>query len=116
MKPVEITVTCGTRAEARQIMEALVEDRLAACAQTWPILSCFRWGGEVETDFEHAVLVKSVDTNFEAICEVIRRLHSYELPSIVMIPLEGTGPGYLEWLLDATGGPDRAGRDGAAQP
>jgi len=108
MKPVEIMLTCGSLAEASRIMEAVVEDRLAACGQTWPARSCYRWGDEVVTDLEHVLLIKSVDVNFEAICKVIRRLHSYELPSTVMIALEGTGPGYLEWLLDATGGTDGA--------
>ena len=103
MNPVEITVTCGTVEEASQIMHAVVEQRLAACGQTWPIRSCYRWAGKVVTDEEHILLMKSVDMHFSAVCKVIRLLHSYELPSIVMIPLTGYGPGYLEWLLEATG-------------
>ena len=84
-------------------MTAVVERRLAACGQTWPIRSCYRWAGKVVDDEEHVLLLKSVDAHFGAVCGVIRSLHSYDLPSIVMIPLEGYGPGYLEWLLEATG-------------
>lgn len=47
--------------------------------------------------------MKSVEERFGGICEMIRDLHSYELPSIVMIPLEGCGPGYREWLLASMG-------------
>ena len=83
-------------------MKAAVEGRLAACGQTWPIRSCYRWAGRVVNDEEHVLLLKSVDVHFGAVCDVIRSLHSYDLPSIVMIPLEGYGPGYLEWLLEAT--------------
>ena len=103
MKPVEITVTCGSAEEAGRIMHAVVEQRLAACGQTWPIRSCYRWQGGVVTDEEHVLLMKSVDVHFGAICEVIALLHGYELPSVVMIPLTGHGPGYLDWLLEATG-------------
>ena len=83
-------------------MKAAVERRLAACGQTWPIRSCYRWEGRVVSDEEHVLLLKSVDVHFGAVCDVIRSLHSYDLPSIVMIPLEGYGPGYLEWLSEAT--------------
>ena len=102
MKPVEITVTCAGEDEAVRIMRHAVEHRLAACGQTWPIRSCYRWEGTVVSDQEYVLLLKSVDSRFEALCEAIRSLHSYELPSIVMIPLEGTGKGYLEWMLDST--------------
>jgi len=116
MRPVEITVSCGSTEEAHRIMRAVVERRLAACGQTWPMNSCYRWAGKVVSDEEHVLLLKSVDVHFDEVCEVIRSLHSYDLPSIVMIPLEGFGPGYLEWLLEATGCelPERtpAGRTG----
>lgn len=116
MGPVEITVTCGSAGEAQRIMEAMVERRLAACGQTWPIRSCYRWAGRVVSDEEHVLLLKSVDVHFGAVCDVIRSLHSYDLPSIVMIPLDGYGPGYLEWLSEATDcqapEPTPAGRTG----
>ena len=83
-------------------MKAIVDLRLAACGQTWPIRSCYRWAGTVVTDEEHVLLLKSVDAHFGAVCDLIRSMHSYDLPSIVMIPLEGHGPGYVEWLLEAT--------------
>lgn len=102
VKPVEVTVTCGSADEAHRIMKAMVERRLAACGQTWPIRSCYRWAGKVVTDEEHVLLLKSVDSHFAAVCDLIRSMHTYDLPSIVMIPLEGHGPGYLEWLLEAT--------------
>lgn len=114
MKPVEITVTCAGEDEAVRIMHHAVEHRLAACGQTWPIRSCYRWEGEVVFDREYVLLLKSVDSRFEALCDAIFSLHSYELPSIVMIPLEGTGTGYLEWLLEsvAPGPPGERGGEG----
>ena len=76
MRPVEITVTCGSADEAQRIMRAMVERRLAACGQTWPIRSCYRWAGRVVSDEEHVLLLKSVDVHFDAVCDVIRSLHS----------------------------------------
>ena len=73
-------------------MRVAVERRLAACGQTWPIRSCYRWKGNVVNDEEHVLLLKSVDVHFGAACDVIRSLHSYDLPSIVMIRWQATAP------------------------
>lgn len=103
MAAVEVTVTCASAPEAASIGQALVERRLAACAQAWPIRSCYRWEGEVVTDDEHLLLLKTVDAHFDAICAVVADLHSYALPAIAMLPLAATGPGYDAWLTDAVG-------------
>jgi uncharacterized protein involved in tolerance to divalent cations len=102
MKPVEITVTCASAQEADTIARAVVADRLAACAQTWPIRSTYRWHGEIATDSEHLLVMKSVEHHFTAVCHIIRSLHSYDLPAIAMAPLLDTGPGVREWLVEAT--------------
>lgn len=102
MNPVEITVTCSSVEEAQTIAAKVVERRLAACGQSWPISSCYWWNAEVVQDTEHLVLFKTVDTHFDAICDTVRELHSYDLPAIVMIPLANVGPGYLDWLIAST--------------
>ena len=70
--------------------------------------SCYRWNGKVVQDHEHVLLMKTVDIHFQALCNLIRSIHHYELPSIVMIPLKDYGPGYMDWLLEATGVSDQS--------
>jgi periplasmic divalent cation tolerance protein len=100
--PIEVTVTSASADEAQDIVRAVVEARLAACGQTWPITSCYRWQGEIADDDEHLVVLKTLSVHFDAICEVIRAHHSYELPAIAAIPVSHAGPGYVEWVTDAT--------------
>jgi periplasmic divalent cation tolerance protein len=100
--PVEVTVSCSTAIEASSIGRRVVEARLAACAQTWPITSCYRWEGEVVVDSEWLLLLKTTSDQFDAICTLVRELHSYELPAIVMLPIGAVGPGYAAWLTEAT--------------
>lgn len=107
MDPVEVTVTCPTPESAGALMRVAVEARLAACAQTWPITSCYRWEGEVVEDPEHLVLFKTTAEHFDALAALIVEHHEYDLPAIVALPLDATGPGYTEWLtasLDPTEG------------
>lgn len=101
--PVEISVSCGSRDEADAVMRSVVEQRLAACAQTWPITSCYRWEGDVEIDDEHLVVIKSSADRFDEVGTAIGAAHSYDLPAITMVPLLDTGPGYLDWLSAAIG-------------
>lgn len=100
--PVEVTVTCADEGEARAIARALVEARLVACAQWWPITSCYRWEEAVVEDAEHLVLCKATADRFDEVVELVRSLHSYDLPAIAMWRLDGVGPGYRQWLRGAT--------------
>ena len=102
MKLVHLTVSCATAAEAEQIMQEALNARLAACGQTWPIKSCYRWKDEVVHAAEHILLLKTIDSHFDAICKLIRSLHSYDLPSIMTVPVEECEPEYLDWILDST--------------
>lgn len=100
---VDVTVTCGSAEEAREIARAVVEAGLAACAKSWLVASTYRWKGAVETDDEHLVVFTTVPSRFEQLCECIRALHSYELPAITMVPVGALGPGVAEWIVESTG-------------
>lgn len=111
MEQVVVLVTCGSEKEAQQLAQALVGNRLAACANVLasPVKSTYRWKGKVEVASEVLMLVKTVRRRFTALEREIRRLHSYETPEIVALPiLEGSRP-YLDWLRGslATGRPRR---------
>ena len=105
MEPIQLTVSCATAAEAEDIMNQAVQSGLAASGQTWPIQSCYRWKGEVIIANEHVLLLKTLDIHFDAISMVIRSTHSYEVPSIMAIPISKCGPDYLDWLLGSTSVP-----------
>jgi len=96
---VVIFITCATRGEARRIAKALVAKRLAACANIVPgIESLFRWKGRIDRATEVLVIVKTRAGHFKRVEEEVKRLHSYEVPEIVMIPItEGSAP-YLDWI------------------
>ncbi len=70
-------------------MRAVVEARLAACANVLgaPVQSIYRWKGKVETAKEVLVLVKSTRKRFSALEREIRRLHSYDTPEIIALPI-----------------------------
>jgi periplasmic divalent cation tolerance protein len=97
--------TCPDETSARQIAEALVAERLAACVNRLPgIASTYRWQGEVTTDSEHLLLIKTTADRFEALRTRLLALHPYDLPELVAVPVEQAHAPYLAWVREATGG------------
>ena len=95
---IAVTTTTGSRAEAQKIGRALVEQKLAACAQIEKVESFYAWDGAVQHEEEFRLLCKTVAARYEAVEAAIRRLHTYELPAIHAIPLERVYAPYGEWL------------------
>jgi len=100
---IQIVTTTASADEARRIGAALVEERLAACVQiVGPIESIYRWQGKVETATEWQCWIKTRSQHYDAVEAVIRRLHSYEVPEILAVPIIAGSEAYLKWLSQET--------------
>ena len=84
---------------ARAAARALVEERLAACANLVPgVESIYRWQGAVETSAEVMVVFKTTIGRYPMLENRIRELHSYEVPEIVALRVADGLPAYLRWV------------------
>jgi periplasmic divalent cation tolerance protein len=97
----EVHVSCAGEEEASRIGRALVERRLAACAQWWPIRSVYRWRDAVESDTEQLLVVKTVEARVEAVSAAVTEMHSYDLPAITWTVGDATAT-TGEWVRDCT--------------
>jgi periplasmic divalent cation tolerance protein len=96
---VQVLTTAGSEEEAERICDALVEDRLAACVQVaGPVSSIYRWQGKVEREREWQCLAKTEARLYEEVEAAIRRVHSYDEPEILAIPVLAGSSGYLDWI------------------
>ena len=92
-----ITATYPDKESAKRTAKLLVEQRLAACVQIFPIESVYLWQGEICDECEVMLLVKSRVALFDKIVAVIRENHSYEVPEIAQVPITDGLPEYLKW-------------------
>ena len=99
---VMIYITCKDEDEAVEISRALLDKRLVACANMFPVRSLYRWEGKMEDEGEVAVLYKSRAELAGRVTEEIRALHSYDVPCIEVVKVEGGNPDYLKWVGDET--------------
>ncbi|GAB4259764.1 MULTISPECIES: divalent-cation tolerance protein CutA [Deferrisoma] len=98
-----IYVTVPSREEGLRIGRALVEERLAACANVLPgLTSVYWWEGEVQEDPEAALVLKSRADLVERLTERVRELHPYSCPCVVALPIAAGNPAFLDWIRAET--------------
>ncbi|PSN13782.1 divalent-cation tolerance protein CutA [filamentous cyanobacterium CCT1] len=93
-----VLVTAGSEAEADRLARHLVDSRLAACVSVFPVRSLYRWQGEVQSEAEWQLIVKTDLSQFEALSTAIAEHHSYEVPEVIALPIVAGLPAYLSWL------------------
>ena len=99
-----VYTTAGSVEEAERIGRALVSERLAACANILPSMrSIYWWEGKMEEAAEAVLVLKTVRPNLEALTARVKALHSYEVPCIVALPIEGGNVDYLAWIAQESG-------------
>ena len=97
-------ITTAKVEEARKIGSALVEARLAACANILSGMeSIYWWRGEIVQDRETVLIVKTRAELVDKVIERVKEMHSYACPCIVALPILDGNPAYLSWLEAETG-------------
>jgi len=94
-----VFITVPNQEVAEKIALALVQERLAACANLIPgITSIYHWAGKLEKSSEWLMIVKTRVENFEDLRKRVVELHPYEVPEIVCFPIELGFNKYLQWI------------------
>lgn len=91
--------------EASSAARAVVEQGLAACVQIQaPCTSIYEWSGSIEENQEYPVHFKTSFIKKQALKEFIKKHHSYEVPEIIAIDLDGADQEYADWVMKQTSG------------
>lgn len=94
-----VLTTCASAEEAEKIARTLVSKKLAACVNMLPaVRSIYRWKGAVEDAQEIQLVIKSSRGLFDEVRAEIEKLHSYEMPEVIAIPIVDGSEAYLDWL------------------
>ena len=105
MDYIQVMTTVERQEDAERIARTLVENRLAACVQVLgPIASTYHWQGSIESSQEWLCLAKSRASLYARIEEAIRKVHPYEVPEIVAVPIVAGAKSYLQWIDEETAG------------
>jgi periplasmic divalent cation tolerance protein len=94
-----VLVTTATKSEAEKISEALLKEKLIACANIInPVTSFFNWQGKMDKCEECLVVMKSRRDLFAELEKRVKGLHSYDVPEVLALPIIDGSGAYLAWL------------------
>ena len=103
----EVVVTGPDAEWLAAFTRTLVEERLAACGHTLAgIRSIYRWNGAVQDEPEARVALHTRRSLVPEIVERTGRLHPYDVPCVIAMPLVGGNPAYLRWVAQETRAPE----------
>ena len=88
---------------AQLVARTLIESRLAACVNLLPaVQSIYRWQGKIEEATEITLLIKTTSQHYDSLQQVIVKLHPYDVPEIIAIPIVAGYAPYLQWIATET--------------
>ena len=97
-----VVTTVGTEEEANQLAEELVVRRHSSCVNIVPVhRSVYRWQGKVCDDREYLLVIKTLESEYEAVEGTVRELHSYELPEILAFRVSRGEARFLDWIAQS---------------
>ena len=98
-----VYTTLGSEAEARALAKAVIEKRLAACAQINAIESFYHWEGAVQNDPEWRILFKTTANAYGELETFLKANHPYDEPAIYALEVKKGAEGYLDWISEEVG-------------
>jgi periplasmic divalent cation tolerance protein len=95
-----IYITHSSEAEAQRVSQHLLERKLIACTNIFPITSAYWWQGMIQNECEWVSIVKTTLESFEGVKTQVEKVHSYEVPCILKITVEANAA-YEQWIADS---------------
>ena len=94
-----VLITTSGKKEAHKIAELLLNKRKAACINIVPeVDSLFWWADKLDSAKESLLIIKTKSSMLHSIVEIVKSIHSYEVPEIIALPIISGSEDYLKWL------------------
>ncbi|MGC1359513.1 MAG: divalent-cation tolerance protein CutA [Xanthobacteraceae bacterium] len=98
-----VYTTFPSLVEAERVGRSLVECRLCACVNILPgMVSYYWWQGAIERGDEVVMIIKTRAALTDAVRIVVKEMHSYTTPAVLVIPIESVDPDYQAWIMRET--------------
>ena len=97
MSFITIYITHPDEEKASKISTALLEKKLVACANIFPVTSAYWWQENIQKEREWVSLVKTVAENWDAVQSAVAEYHPYEVPCMMKTIVEAN-EAYENWI------------------
>lgn len=93
-----VYVTCGSGDEAEKLSNLIVENRLAACVNIIDAVSIYRWNNKLEKAGEKLLIIKTENSRYKELEQIVKKNHSYECPEILALEVKTGSTDYIRWV------------------
>jgi len=94
-----VFITAADEEEAQLISHVLLKQRKAACINILPgVNSLFWWQGKIDSAQESLLVIKTRSVLLDGIIQLVKEIHSDDVPEIIALPIIGGNQDYLEWI------------------
>lgn len=97
-----ILTTVEREEDAEKLVSSLLGEKLAACISFFQVKSSYWWEGKIERAQEFLLIIKTADELVDRLIGYLAEIHPYEVPEIVVLPVEKVWGAYERWLRDVT--------------
>ena len=95
-----VLTSCADKQIKQNIIDVLLNKKLAACIQVQNIESHYRWQGKINNDAEYLLMIKTKNSLYLQVEKAIKSVHNYEIPEIISLPVKQGYKEYLSWIDD----------------
>eukprot|EP01114_Cavostelium_apophysatum_P000287 TRINITY_DN10271_c0_g1_i2.p1 TRINITY_DN10271_c0_g1~~TRINITY_DN10271_c0_g1_i2.p1 ORF type:complete len:144 (+),score=19.46 TRINITY_DN10271_c0_g1_i2:60-491(+) len=98
-----VYVTVPSDEVAGKVTNALLDQKLAACVSKIPgLMSTYVWEGKIETSAEQLLMIKTKTALLPTLIQEVKKVHPYEVPEVISVPITAGNPDYLKWIGENT--------------
>ncbi|MGS0675719.1 divalent-cation tolerance protein CutA [Shewanella sp. 0m-4] len=98
-----VITSCPSEEQAKTLARELVKNKLAACVQiSQGITSVYEWQGDLCEEQEFSLQIKCLAQHYSAIEHTLSKLHPYDVPELIAVPVTQGLPAYFDWIKETT--------------
>jgi len=96
-------ITCKNVEQAKSIGKHLMDKKLCACVNIFPDMQpMFFWppkSGKIDESKEVVLIAKTIEAKYQALEDEVHKIHTYEVPCVIAIPVQHIAKKYYDWLV-----------------
>lgn len=95
-----IYTTCANSDEAKLLGKLIIESKMGACVDYWPINSMYNWENDLKEVSQTMLVITTLESKLEDVNELISNHHSYSTPLIAGVDIRRMNRAYKEWMTE----------------
>jgi periplasmic divalent cation tolerance protein len=95
-----IYTTCASLEEARRLGSLMIERKIAACVDYWPVESCYMWEGSMQCASQAMLMITTLEAKTQHVDDLLSENHSYSIPLIAGVDIRRLNRRYKEWMAE----------------